>query len=59
MSKLLITAIVNLCLNSSYTKAQQNECVIFFGSCVADYETESKAINECSKKWEKVKDTAK
>lgn len=59
MSKLLIATIINVCMTSGYTKIQKEECVSHFGSCVGNYSSESKAMLECSKKWEKVKDEIK
>ena len=59
MTKLLIASLINICINPSYTKIQKEECLAHFGSCVVNYSTEKKALKECSKKWNKIKEEIK
>ncbi len=59
MSEFLIVLIVNACIDLNYTKVQKQECLSHFGNCVENYPTEKKAIEECSKKWKKIKDEIK
>lgn len=58
MNKLLIKTIIAFCTHSGYTNVQKQECVITFGSCVADYK-ENEAFEKCKVKWEKIKDDVK
>jgi hypothetical protein len=54
VSKILITLIVNICLNEKNVE-KQNECVIYYNNCVIsetfkDVE-EDKAFKMCKVKW--------
>lgn len=58
MTNLLVKTIIAFCTQSGYTNIQQKECVITFGSCIADYK-ETEAFKMCKVKWEKIKDDVK
>lgn len=49
-----IAFIINLCLNSTYTSVQKQECVSVFGSCMANFDNKDSAVKTCEAKWKKV-----